>query len=482
MKNVWIDTDMGMDDCFAVLYAHNHPDINIVGISLSAGNVSLDQAIDNYTYLKHIFKLPYPAYKGSSSIELISPEDISKIIGKSGLGWIHPPKLPSRVIDNIPTLSSSENIEIIALAPPYNLPEFINKNKSNINKIHMLNGSRNSVNPEFNLQSAPASTSYCLSSGIPITIYTQDLSEKLPLFRLHHTVNYNDAFQNRFIEMLLNWYDGKPLFDPVVPIALTNPSSFKINSSQIQVSKRKGFFEEGKIPVDIVDLADNKNIYKEFSQYVTKGRNYEGITIISPHLDDAILSLGGTIIKYANTPIHVQNVFSQSRYLKSGHVDKEEASNIRLLEEKSIQKDLPITINFLGFEDWTIRGYSEWNSKVSESQKYLSEVFSKIQNNSNENYRILLPLGIGQCVDHQILCDYRVKDSLYYEDLPYAAYPELAKFTNNMQPHPIKISRFIDKKRELMKKYESQISKKEIDLIETYCINKNGESYETLWG
>lgn len=481
MKNVWIDTDMGIDDCFAILYAHNHPNINILGISLSAGNVSLDQAIENYTYLKHIFKLPYPMHKGSSTIEPISPKDISQIIGKSGLGWVHPPKLTSGPIDNIPALNS-ENIEVIALAPPYNLPEFINKNKSKISRIHMLNGSRNSTNPEFNLQSAPISTDYCLTSGIPLTIYTQDLSEKLPLFRLHQTVNYNDDFQNRFIEVLLNWYDGKPLFDPIVPIAITNPSFFNIHKSTIQVSKRNGFFEDGRNLVDIVDLINEKEIFKEFSKYVTKGENYVGINIISPHLDDAILSLGGTIIKYANTPVHVQNVFSKSRYLKTGCVDKEQASNIRLTEEKLVQKQLPIIINFLEFEDWTLREYTDWNSQVFDSQKYLSEVFSKIIKNSDENYRTLLPLSIGSCVDHQILRDYSVKNPLYYEDLPYAAYPELAKFTNNMQPNLIKISKFVDKKRELMRKYESQLSEKDIDLIEKYSLNKNTESYEILWG
>ena len=113
MKNVWLDTDMGIDDCFAILYAHNHPDIKIIGISISAGNVSLEQAVENYSYLRHLFKLSYPIYKGSSLIESIFNEDASMILGKSGLGWITPPKLNTIAVTNIPKLVDSENFELI---------------------------------------------------------------------------------------------------------------------------------------------------------------------------------------------------------------------------------------------------------------------------------------------------------------------------------------------------------------------------------
>ena len=50
MNDIWIDTDLGLDDCFAILYAHHHPEINIKGISLAAGNVPLNQVIINMNY------------------------------------------------------------------------------------------------------------------------------------------------------------------------------------------------------------------------------------------------------------------------------------------------------------------------------------------------------------------------------------------------------------------------------------------------
>jgi len=288
--------------------------------------------------------------------------------------------------------------------------------------------------------------------------------------------------QNRFIELLLDWYDGKPLFDPIVPIAVANPSLFNLKNIGIDPLKRPGFIDDGNTCVDFADSIRGNDIFKEFSKYVTKGKCYGGINILSPHLDDAVLSLGGIMCKYSNTPVTVQNVFSKSRYLKSGYADKKHVSSIRLIEEKEISKDLSINIILLGFEDWTLRGYDEWNAPRSEPQKYLSEIFSKIMRNSNNEYRALLPLGIGQCVDHQILREYPIEDALYYEDLPYAAYPELSRLTDNMQPNPIKTSRFIDQKKKLMNKYKSQLSERDVRLVEDYALNKNGESYEIIWG
>ena len=42
MKNLWIDTDCGVDDSMAILIALNCPNVNVIGISCVGGNVSLE--------------------------------------------------------------------------------------------------------------------------------------------------------------------------------------------------------------------------------------------------------------------------------------------------------------------------------------------------------------------------------------------------------------------------------------------------------
>lgn len=481
MKKIWIDTDMGIDDCLAIIYAHNNPALEIVGISLSPGNVSLEQAITNYNYLSHVFELPYPVYVGSSAIEPFTSEDMTGILGKSGLGWIQPPQLKQQEIPNIPVTDTSVSFELLALAPPYNIPEVINKNKKSILKIHMLSGSLESANPEFNLQSAPISTDFCIQSGIPIVMYTQDLSEKLPLFCLHYNIRYADVFQKRFLETLMNWYDGKPLFDPIIPIAVANPQLFDLNEIGINVLNRPGFLCQGEATVNIADSTNEQKILDEFAKNTTKGIHYEGLNIISPHLDDAVLSIGGIMSKYAKTPLIIQNVFSKSRYLKKGYSEKEYVSSIREHEEKEVAKMLMAMNLLLGFDDWTLRGYVNWNANITDPAEYIQKVFCKINEQINPNFRTVLPLGVGRCIDHQILREYPSINAVYYEDMPYAAYPELFRRMGDLQPNLIKISRFMNTKRMLMGQYKSQLTKEDEALIRDYSLHKNGESYETIW-
>ena len=39
--NVWLDCDPGLDDTLAIILAACHKNINLIGISTSAGNTSL---------------------------------------------------------------------------------------------------------------------------------------------------------------------------------------------------------------------------------------------------------------------------------------------------------------------------------------------------------------------------------------------------------------------------------------------------------
>ena len=47
MKKVWIDTDPGIDDAFAMAMLFASPDIEVVGISTIFGNVTVEQTTKN---------------------------------------------------------------------------------------------------------------------------------------------------------------------------------------------------------------------------------------------------------------------------------------------------------------------------------------------------------------------------------------------------------------------------------------------------
>jgi len=82
-----IDVDTGIDDAFGLLYALAAPEMNIVGVSTVAGNVSLNHATRNTrAVLALAGRADIPVWPGAASPLLQAARDASDIHGASGLG------------------------------------------------------------------------------------------------------------------------------------------------------------------------------------------------------------------------------------------------------------------------------------------------------------------------------------------------------------------------------------------------------------
>ena len=53
-RKFFIDTDAGTDDAIALIMAMKHPQVDIVGISTSGGNVPLDCVVQNVLYIREL--------------------------------------------------------------------------------------------------------------------------------------------------------------------------------------------------------------------------------------------------------------------------------------------------------------------------------------------------------------------------------------------------------------------------------------------
>lgn len=87
----WLDCDPGHDDAFAILLATHSPSIQLLGISTSAGNQTIDKTTRNALNILNIFGqtnkdgLKYPLIKGCKK-PLLRPGVIcDEIHGESGL-------------------------------------------------------------------------------------------------------------------------------------------------------------------------------------------------------------------------------------------------------------------------------------------------------------------------------------------------------------------------------------------------------------
>ena len=93
MKRVIIDTDPGIDDTAALLFAFGSPELQIEALTTIFGNVSLEQCTRNaLTILEAAGRSDIPVYPGvSRSFGLGDPPLAPHIHGSDGLGDTSPP-------------------------------------------------------------------------------------------------------------------------------------------------------------------------------------------------------------------------------------------------------------------------------------------------------------------------------------------------------------------------------------------------------
>lgn len=115
-RKVIYDTDPGVDDAMALYFALAHPGIDLVGITTTFGNVSVEQAATNALYLTAIANQSVPVTKGVKT-PWVKPGEAPPdfIHGADGLG-----NLPSRVIttNTLDPRSSAQFIIDMARAQP----------------------------------------------------------------------------------------------------------------------------------------------------------------------------------------------------------------------------------------------------------------------------------------------------------------------------------------------------------------------------
>jgi inosine-uridine nucleoside N-ribohydrolase len=65
MLKVIFDTDPGVDDALALLYLHKHAQIDLIGVTTTFGNASVESTTHNALYLKQAWGFAAPVARGA---------------------------------------------------------------------------------------------------------------------------------------------------------------------------------------------------------------------------------------------------------------------------------------------------------------------------------------------------------------------------------------------------------------------------------
>lgn len=255
-KRVIIDTDPGLDDAVAILFALSCGQFDVLGLTTVAGNIGLDRTTTNAAGLLAVVgRGDIPVYSGAEKALLRDNIDAIVIHGDDGLrGVTLPPALaqPRRgaVKWLAETLRSepSGSIDILALGPLTNIAELLNTHPDAADRIgHLVAMGGTILEPgnagpssEFNLASDPEAVALVLHSGIRTTLVPLDVTRRVRAERDYvetlRGTPAGDTAADLIMAYLVDDRISRPLHDPCVMLLAAAPELFGVDFMRLSVN------------------------------------------------------------------------------------------------------------------------------------------------------------------------------------------------------------------------------------------------------
>ena len=227
--------------------------------------------------------------------------------------------------------------------------------------------------------------------------------------------------------------------------------------------------------------------------------------VLSPHFDDAALSIGGALLRLGG--FHVINVFTQSNWWRftQCHEDGSRVSTCRAAEDALSLRLLGASSESWDLVEAPLRGIA------------IDEIFSSnLDDQRNEDVRVALPeriaataaahdgaewwvpAGLGDHIDHRLVREAALSalargclkrtNLTFYEDLPYSASVEsVAEALRtrvpgfDLEPWLIGLGPRLEDKLLALHAYGSQLSRDELLAVRTHACRGSHTAAETAW-
>jgi purine nucleosidase len=191
VKKIIIDCDPGIDDALALVFAHGHPDLELLGITTVAGNVGLDMTTANALAVREFAGMDgVPVVAGCDRPLLRPPLNARAVHGVSGLGAARLPAASSgpaggHAVDYLAeTISAAPGqVTLIATGPLTNIALALRRYPAlaaEVADFVIMGGSagRGNVSPaaEFNIAADPEAAAIVFGAGWTVTMVGLDVT------------------------------------------------------------------------------------------------------------------------------------------------------------------------------------------------------------------------------------------------------------------------------------------------------------------
>jgi purine nucleosidase len=187
----FIDTDTASDDAVALMIALRHPDVDVVGIGVVAGNVPLDFGVQNALFTVELCGADVPVYAGADRPLVLPLDTAQHVHGGDGMGDIGL-ELRGRTAaagHAVDALLAAANqyageLTLVTLGPLTNLALAVGRDPelaSKISRCIVMGAVADHIGnmspvAEYNMWADPHAVAMVLDAGLPLEFVGWDIS------------------------------------------------------------------------------------------------------------------------------------------------------------------------------------------------------------------------------------------------------------------------------------------------------------------
>ncbi|PKL24958.1 MAG: pyrimidine-specific ribonucleoside hydrolase RihA [Spirochaetae bacterium HGW-Spirochaetae-3] len=273
-RRILIDCDPGIDDALAILMALAAPELDVVGVTTVGGNVGVDATTRNALALATLAGRRVPVARGADTALVVDKKRAESVHGADGLGGV-PLPAPAYAAEEAPAWEFIRDraaefrgeLEIVAIGPLTNVALALSaypETRERIKAIHLMGGSIGFGNAtpaaEFNIVADPHAAAAVFQSGVPITMFGLDVTNRANLSAegLEELRAVGGRALSPCCSMLDHYLaayrsfgrDALALHDPLVVAWLIDPSLVETRPYRVDV-ETDGRYTSGKTIVDV---------------------------------------------------------------------------------------------------------------------------------------------------------------------------------------------------------------------------------------
>lgn len=258
-RKIIIDCDPGHDDAIAIMLALNNPNIELLALTIEAGNQTLLKTGTNALNIVQYFGLDIPVSLGEGKPLKKKLQICPEIHGESGLdGFTFPPlKIDFNKLSAVELLRKllleNDKVTLVPTGPLTNIATLLIKYpevKSHIEEIVLMGGSigYGNVTPaaEFNIYVDPEAADIVFNSGLTIKMMGLDVTRKVKITfdMLKEFEKINNKASKLFCDLMKVFienqknvfnFEGAPLHDPVTIAYLIDPSVVTLQEMNTEI-------------------------------------------------------------------------------------------------------------------------------------------------------------------------------------------------------------------------------------------------------